>query len=138
MLGTCGDARAGVCPQWRGTPIYYRGDHGNYHAVFHDDVCILSSVLQQEALISSASIGIIAAFFFFAVREVYASSLLVAVCSVFTMANRINPAYVQNAVPYVWSKCIPRSQCFDGCPLVSFTKLYDLKGSRDMTGTFLV
>jgi hypothetical protein len=64
------------------------------------------AVLQQEALISSACSGIIAAFFFFAVREVYATSLLVAVCSVFTMAERINPAYVQNAVPYVWISAV--------------------------------
>jgi len=60
------------------------------------------AVLQQDALLSSVLVGIIAAFFFFAVREVYATVLLVAVCSVFTMADRINPFYVQNAVPYVW------------------------------------
>jgi len=60
------------------------------------------SVLLQDALFSSVIIGIIAAFFFFAVREVYATIFVVAACSVFTMADRINPFYVQNAVPYVW------------------------------------
>jgi hypothetical protein len=60
------------------------------------------AILQLDALISSVIIGIIAAFFFFAVREVYATIIVVAVCSVFTMADRINPFYVQNVVPYVW------------------------------------
>jgi len=60
------------------------------------------TVLQQDVLFSSVIVGIIAAFFFFAVREVYATVLLVAVCSVFTMADRINPFYVQTAIPYVW------------------------------------
>jgi len=60
------------------------------------------AALQQDVLLSSVLVGIIAAFFFFAVREVYATVLLTAVCSVFIMADRINPFYVQNAVPYVW------------------------------------
>ena len=64
------------------------------------------AVLQQDALFSSVIIGIIAAIFFFAIREVYATSLLVAVCSVFTMADRINPFYVQNAVPSVWMSAV--------------------------------
>jgi hypothetical protein len=59
------------------------------------------AVLQQDALISSVSIGIIAAFFFFAVREVYATTVVVAVCSVFAVADRINPFYVRNTVPLV-------------------------------------
>jgi hypothetical protein len=62
--------------------------------------------LQQDVLFSSVIIGIIAAFFFFAVREVYATILVVAVCSVFTMADRINPLYVQNVVPYVWMSAV--------------------------------
>jgi hypothetical protein len=60
------------------------------------------AVLQQDAFLSSVLVGIIAAFFFFAVREVYSTVLLTAVCSVFIMADRINPLYVQNAVPYIW------------------------------------
>jgi hypothetical protein len=64
------------------------------------------AVLHQDAFLSSVLVGIIAAFFFFAVREVYATVLLTAVCSVFIMADRINPFYVQNAVPYVWISAI--------------------------------
>jgi hypothetical protein len=63
-------------------------------------------VMQQDVLFSSVIVGIIAAFFFFAVREIYATVLLVAVCSVFTMADRINPFYVQTAVPYVWISAV--------------------------------
>jgi len=62
--------------------------------------------LQQDVLFSPVIIGIIAAFFFFAVRDVYATSLVVAVCSVFTIADRINPFYVQNAVLYVWISAV--------------------------------
>ncbi|MDD1697579.1 MAG: hypothetical protein LUQ36_04380, partial [Methanoregula sp.] len=51
---------------------------------------------------TSVGIGIIAAFFFFAVREVYATTIVVAICSVFTMADRINRFYVQNTVLLVW------------------------------------
>ena len=61
---------------------------------------------QQDMIFSSVIIGIIAAIFFFAVREVYATILVVAICSVFTMADRINPFYVQNAVPYVWMSAV--------------------------------
>jgi hypothetical protein len=64
------------------------------------------AVLQQDVLFLSVIIGIIAAFFFFAVREVFATIVVVAVCSVFTMADRINPSYVQNAVPYVWISAV--------------------------------
>ena len=64
------------------------------------------AVLQQDALFSSVIIGIIAAFFFFAVRDVYATSLVIGVCSVFTLADRINPFYVQSAVPYVWMSAV--------------------------------
>ena len=64
------------------------------------------AVMQQDALISSVSIGIIAAFFFFAVREVYATTVVVAVCSVFAVADRINPFYVQNTVPLVWMSAV--------------------------------
>ena len=64
------------------------------------------AVLQQDALISSVIIGIIAAFFFFAIREVYATSVVVGVCSVYTMADRISPFYVQNTVPLVWMSAV--------------------------------
>lgn len=64
------------------------------------------AVLQQDVLFSSVIVGTIAAFFFFAVREVYATVLLVAACSVFTMADRINPLYVQTGVPYVWISAV--------------------------------
>jgi hypothetical protein len=60
------------------------------------------AVLQQEVFFSSVIIGIIAAVFFFAVRDVYATSLVVGGLRVFAIADRINPFYVQNAVPYVW------------------------------------
>jgi hypothetical protein len=61
---------------------------------------------QQDMIFSSVIIGIIAAIFFFAVREVYATILVVAICSVFTLADRINPFYVQNTVPYVWMSAV--------------------------------
>jgi hypothetical protein len=64
------------------------------------------AVLLQDVLFLSLIIGIIAAFFFFAVREVYATIVVVAVCSVFTMADRINPSYVQNTVLYVWMSAV--------------------------------
>ena len=61
---------------------------------------------QQDMIFSSVIIGIIAAIFFFAVREVYATILVVAICSVFTLADRINPFYVQNTVPYIWMSAV--------------------------------
>jgi hypothetical protein len=61
---------------------------------------------QQDMIFSSVIIGIIAAIFFFAVREVYATILVVAICTVFTLADRINQFYVQNAVPYVWMSAV--------------------------------
>ena len=61
------------------------------------------AVLQQDALFSSVCIGIIAGLFFFAVRDVYATSIVVGECSVFTLADRINPVYVHNAIPSVWN-----------------------------------
>jgi hypothetical protein len=58
--------------------------------------------LQQDALFSSVCIGIIAGLFFFAVRDVYATSFVVGGCSVFTLADRITPAYVNAIIPSVW------------------------------------
>jgi hypothetical protein len=55
----------------------------------------------QDILFFSVITGIIAGFFFFAVREVYSTIIVVTVCSVFTMADRLNPFYVQNVVPFV-------------------------------------
>lgn len=60
------------------------------------------AVLQQDTFFSSVGIGIIAGLFFFAVRDVYATSIVVGECSVFTLADRINPVYLHNAVPAVW------------------------------------
>jgi hypothetical protein len=64
------------------------------------------AVLQQDALISSVIIGIIAAIFFFAIREVYATSVVIGVCSVYSVADRISPFYVQNTVPLVWMSAV--------------------------------
>jgi hypothetical protein len=61
-----------------------------------------SPVLEQNVFFSSLSTGIIAAFFFFAVRDVYATSLVVCAGSVFCVADRINPLYLQSAGAYVW------------------------------------
>lgn len=60
------------------------------------------AVLQQDALFSSVGIGIIAGLFFFAVRDVYATSVVVGVCSVFALADRITPVYLHDAIPAVW------------------------------------
>jgi hypothetical protein len=58
--------------------------------------------LTQDALFPSVCIGIVSGLFFFAVRDVYATSFVVGGCSVFTLADRINPVYVHNAIPSVW------------------------------------
>lgn len=60
------------------------------------------SVLKQDVLFLSVFLGFIAAFFFFAVRDVCASALVVTAGSVFVMADRINPLYLQNTVQYIW------------------------------------
>jgi hypothetical protein len=60
------------------------------------------AALQQDALFLSVGIGIIAGLFFFAVRDVYATSIVVGECSVFALADRISPVYLPNAVPSVW------------------------------------
>ncbi len=61
-----------------------------------------SPVLEQGVFFFSVSIGIIAAIFFFAVRDVYATSLVVCAGSVFCVADRINPMYLQSAGEYIW------------------------------------
>jgi hypothetical protein len=58
--------------------------------------------LDKNFFFSVLSLGIIAAFFFFAVRDVYATSLFVGAGSVFCMADRIDPLYLQNIGPVVW------------------------------------
>jgi hypothetical protein len=60
------------------------------------------SDVQQEAFFSSMVVGIFAALFFFAVRDVYATSLAVGFYSVFTTAGRISPVYLQDVIPSVW------------------------------------
>jgi hypothetical protein len=60
------------------------------------------SLLTKDALFSSVGIGIIAGLFFFAVRDVYATSVFVGGCSVFTLADRIAPVYVNTIIPSVW------------------------------------
>jgi hypothetical protein len=59
-------------------------------------------VMKQDVFLSSVYTGFFVAFFFFAVRDVYAASLAAGAGSVFSMADRINPLYLQNAVQYVW------------------------------------
>jgi hypothetical protein len=63
------------------------------------------ATFRQDIFFSLVSIGIIAAVFFFAVRDVYSTSLLVGVCSVFAMTDRISPHYLQDTV-YIWINAI--------------------------------
>jgi hypothetical protein len=63
-------------------------------------VAMVSSVpssVDQRFFLSLVSLGIIAAFFFFSVRDIYATSLFVGAGDVFCMADRIDPLYLQNA-----------------------------------------
>jgi hypothetical protein len=64
------------------------------------------SALRQDIFFSSVFIGIIAAAFFFAVRDVYSTSLIVGLCSVLTMSDRISPLYLHNAVGYIWISAV--------------------------------
>jgi hypothetical protein len=64
------------------------------------------TALNQDVFFSSVCTGFIAAFFFFAVRDVYATSLVAGAGSVFSMADRINPFYLQNTVQYVWISAV--------------------------------
>jgi hypothetical protein len=59
------------------------------------------AAFQQDPFFSSVSVGIVAAFFFFAVRDVYATIIVVGVCSVLTLADRISPLYLHNASVYI-------------------------------------
>lgn len=60
------------------------------------------TILQPDAFFPFIGTGIITGLFFFAVRDVYATSLVLGGLSVFTLSGRINPVYIQNAVPSVW------------------------------------
>jgi hypothetical protein len=60
------------------------------------------AAFRQDLLFSAVLIGFIASVFFFAVRDVYSTSFIVGVCSVFTQADRISPLYLHNAPVYVW------------------------------------
>jgi hypothetical protein len=61
--------------------------------------------LRQDVFFSSVIIGIVAAVFFFAVRDVYSTSLVVGACSVFTSTDRISPRYLQDPL-YIWINAI--------------------------------
>jgi len=63
------------------------------------------ATFRQDIFFSLVSIGIIAAVFFFAVRDVYSTSLVVGVCSVFAMSDRISPYYLQDTL-YIWINAI--------------------------------
>jgi hypothetical protein len=64
-------------------------------------VSSVPSTVDQHFFLSAVSLGIIAAFFFFAVRDIYATSLFVGAGSVFYMADRIDILYLQNAGLFV-------------------------------------
>ncbi len=61
---------------------------------------------RQDLFFSSLFVGIVTAVFFFAVRDVYATSIVVGVCSVFTFADRISPLYLNNASVYIWINAV--------------------------------
>jgi hypothetical protein len=60
------------------------------------------AVMVKDTVFVVVGVGIIAGLFFFAVRDVYATTIVVGGCSVFIYADRINPQYLDNAVPAVW------------------------------------
>ena len=60
------------------------------------------AVMVKDTVFVVVGVGIIAGLFFFAVRDVYATTIVVGGCSVFIYADRINPQYLHNAVPGVW------------------------------------
>jgi hypothetical protein len=59
-------------------------------------------LIGKETVFVVVGVGIIAGLFFFAIRDVYATMIVVGGCSVFIYADRINPQYLHNAVPGVW------------------------------------
>ena len=60
------------------------------------------AVIEKDTVFVLVGVGIIAGLFFFAVRDVYATTIVVGGCSVFIYADRINPQYLHNVVPEVW------------------------------------
>jgi hypothetical protein len=60
------------------------------------------AVMVKDTVFVLVGVGIIAGLFFFAVRDVYATTIVVGGCSVFIYADRINPQYLHNVVPGVW------------------------------------
>jgi hypothetical protein len=60
------------------------------------------AVMVKDTVFVVVGVGIMAGLFFFAVRDVYATTIVVGGCSVFIYADRINPQYLDNAVPAVW------------------------------------
>jgi hypothetical protein len=60
------------------------------------------AVMVKDTVFVFAVVGIIAGLYFFAIRDVYATTVVVGGCSVFIYADRINPQYLDNAVPGVW------------------------------------
>jgi hypothetical protein len=64
------------------------------------------AAFRQDLLFSAVFIGFIASVFFFAVRDVYSTSLIVGVCSVLTQGDRISPLYLHSAAVYVWINAV--------------------------------
>jgi hypothetical protein len=60
------------------------------------------AVMVKDTVFVFAGVGIIAGLYFFAIRDVYATTVVVGGCSVIIYADRINPQYLDNAVPGVW------------------------------------
>jgi hypothetical protein len=103
-------------------------------------VVLFPGVLGQDILLFSVITGIIASFFFFAVREVYSTIILVTVCSVFTLADMLNPFYVQNAVPVVQLSAILQRSTAGSNPRISsrnYMTLKILKVTEDDTKIFI-
>jgi hypothetical protein len=60
------------------------------------------ALMVKETVFVVVGLGIISGLFFFAIRDVYATTIVVGGCSVFIYADMINPQYLHNAVPGVW------------------------------------
>ncbi len=60
------------------------------------------ALVGKDTVFVSVGVGIIAGIFFLAIRDVYATTIVVGGCSVFIYADKLNPQYLQNAVPGVW------------------------------------
>ena len=60
------------------------------------------AAFRQDLFLSAVIIGFITSVFFFAVRDIYSTSLIVGVCSVLAQADRISPLYLHDAAVYIW------------------------------------